>query len=338
MPGENILDWSTTAANNATADSSINWAEGMARAAVNDSARSVMAAVAKQRDLLNGSITTTGTANAQAFSSGLSFTGNVPTGLRALLKIGASLTNTSSTTLNMDGIGAVTIKSQAGINLVGGELRAGSYYEFRYDGTNWILLATMAMPIPTNVRTFTSSGTYPAVTDGTVKVLCYVKGGGGGGASSTGDRLGGGGGEGAESWKLTTAAALSGQTVTVGAGGAASGAAGNGNAGTASSIGTIVTANGGSGGTAGHLGGAGGAGGTNGTSDWGFPGDFGHTGGDNSLGTVGIAAPGGGKGGGGSGIPGTDNSGGGGGGNSNFSVGAAGGSGIVVCIEFGSVA
>jgi hypothetical protein len=33
MPGENIQDWSPTATSNATADSSINWAEGMARGA-----------------------------------------------------------------------------------------------------------------------------------------------------------------------------------------------------------------------------------------------------------------------------------------------------------------
>jgi hypothetical protein len=39
-----VYTWSTTAANNATADSTINWAEGMAPSAVNDSARAQMAA------------------------------------------------------------------------------------------------------------------------------------------------------------------------------------------------------------------------------------------------------------------------------------------------------
>lgn len=41
-----LWQWSTTAANNATADPSINWQEGQAPSTVNDSARAMMAAVA----------------------------------------------------------------------------------------------------------------------------------------------------------------------------------------------------------------------------------------------------------------------------------------------------
>lgn len=41
-----LWNWSTTAANNATADPSINWQEGQAPSTVNDSARAMMAAVA----------------------------------------------------------------------------------------------------------------------------------------------------------------------------------------------------------------------------------------------------------------------------------------------------
>ena len=47
--------WSTTAASNANADPAVNWAEGMAPSAVNDSARATMASVAKWRDDLYGS-------------------------------------------------------------------------------------------------------------------------------------------------------------------------------------------------------------------------------------------------------------------------------------------
>jgi len=39
--------WSATAATNATADSAVNWAEGQAPSSVNDSARAMMAAMAK---------------------------------------------------------------------------------------------------------------------------------------------------------------------------------------------------------------------------------------------------------------------------------------------------
>jgi len=139
MPGENIQDWSVTAVNNSNSDTSINWAEGQTRASVNNSARSMMAAHAKDRNLHNGSIVTGGTANAQTFTSGVTYT-TVPTGLRVLLKIGPSLTNTATATLEMDGLGAVGIKTIYAADLVGGEIVADSYAEFVYNGTNWVLL------------------------------------------------------------------------------------------------------------------------------------------------------------------------------------------------------
>jgi len=54
MPSEDVQSWSPTAVNNGTADSGINWIEGMPRADVNNSARSMMAAIAKDRNLKNG--------------------------------------------------------------------------------------------------------------------------------------------------------------------------------------------------------------------------------------------------------------------------------------------
>jgi hypothetical protein len=137
MPGESIWSWSTTAADNATADSSINLAEGHARNLVNDNKRSMMAAIAKWLALTNGSKTTGGSANAQTLTTGMSFT-SVPTGMRVLVKNG--FTNTDSMTLNMDGIGAVTVKDIYANSLVGGEVRSSAYSEYVYDGTNWILL------------------------------------------------------------------------------------------------------------------------------------------------------------------------------------------------------
>jgi hypothetical protein len=114
MPGENIWSWSTTASANGNADSLINWQEGMPRAGVNDSARGQMAAIAKNRNLQNGSIVTTGTANTQVFQSGLEFfdpaPAGIPTGMRVLLKIGPGLTNTGPATLDLDGTGPVAIK------------------------------------------------------------------------------------------------------------------------------------------------------------------------------------------------------------------------------------
>ena len=111
----------------------------MPRAQVNNSARSQMAALAKFRDLLNGSIVTGGTVNAQTFTSGVGYT-VVPTGMRVMLKIGPLLTNTGATTLNMDSIADVAIKDQLGLDLIGDELVADGYKEFLYDGTNWRLI------------------------------------------------------------------------------------------------------------------------------------------------------------------------------------------------------
>ena len=82
MPGEDIQSWSVTAANNGNSDISIIWSEGQTRASVNNSSRSEMAAIAKDRNLKNGSITTGGTANAQTFTSGVGYSSAIPTGLR----------------------------------------------------------------------------------------------------------------------------------------------------------------------------------------------------------------------------------------------------------------
>jgi hypothetical protein len=85
----------------------------------------------KWRDLTNGSITTGGSANAQTFSTGMSFT-SVPTGMRVMLKMGFA--PTASMTLNMDGIGAVTVKDMLANDLSGGEFIANEFREFLSDG------------------------------------------------------------------------------------------------------------------------------------------------------------------------------------------------------------
>ena len=56
-----LYKWSQTAALDATADATINWAEGQAPSSVNDSARAMMAASAKYRDDIAGAIVTAGT-------------------------------------------------------------------------------------------------------------------------------------------------------------------------------------------------------------------------------------------------------------------------------------
>jgi hypothetical protein len=169
MPGEDYQSWSTTTASNGTADSAINWAEGQSRASVNNSSRAEMAAHAKNRNLLSGSIVTGGTASAQTFTSGVSYT-TIPTGLQALLKIGTTLTSVEGTptTLNMDGIGDINIKNQRDENVEEG-LIAGTYARFIYNGTNWIWIESEILSIAnTSINTIINNFTTVIVSSTTV--------------------------------------------------------------------------------------------------------------------------------------------------------------------------
>jgi len=97
--------WSKTAVNNATADSTIDWAEGQSPASVNDSGRAMMAAAAKYRDDISGSLATGGTSTAytvttnQVFASLSALSGNK-------IAIRPQAVNGASPTLNVDGLGA----------------------------------------------------------------------------------------------------------------------------------------------------------------------------------------------------------------------------------------
>ncbi len=132
--GENFQQlWSRTAASNNTADNSINWSEGQLPSTVNDSARSMMAALAKYRDDINGSITTTGSANAYVLASTTTYT-NLLTGLVVGFK--ANFTNTSAASLNLDGLGAKALRmfsASGDVALVTGNIVQNGHYVARYD-------------------------------------------------------------------------------------------------------------------------------------------------------------------------------------------------------------
>lgn len=97
-----IYDWSTTEANNATADPGINWQEGQPPSTVNNSARYMMR---RAKELLNdiGAVATaTGSANTISVTASSPFTA-YSKGVRLLFK--ASATNTGATTLNVNAVG-----------------------------------------------------------------------------------------------------------------------------------------------------------------------------------------------------------------------------------------
>ncbi len=68
MTGQ-FYNWSLVAAQNATADSTVGWAEGMAPSQVNDSARAMMAATRAWVNDISGATVTGGTSTAYTLAS-----------------------------------------------------------------------------------------------------------------------------------------------------------------------------------------------------------------------------------------------------------------------------
>jgi microcystin-dependent protein len=130
-----FYNWSRTAASNATADSTVNWAEGMPPSAVNDSARAMMASTAAYRDDVAGAITTGGTSTAytvtsyQVFSSLSAMNGMV-------IAFTPHATNGATVTLNVDGLGAKPLRSAPSVELVAGTLIQGTPYTCTYNSSD----------------------------------------------------------------------------------------------------------------------------------------------------------------------------------------------------------
>ena len=130
-----LHSWSQTAANNSTADSTINWAEGQAPSSVNDSARALMAIVAKWRDDNAGTITTGGSSTAYTAAPSTTFASFTElNGQTLVLKMHA--TSGATPTLNVNSLGAKNIKSVSGTNIPTGYLLEGGIYAFTYSSAN----------------------------------------------------------------------------------------------------------------------------------------------------------------------------------------------------------
>lgn len=130
-----LHSWSQTAATNATADSAINWAEGMAPSAVNDSSRAVMSVLAKYRDDTAGTITTAGTSTAFTATTSTTFASFTELNGQVLF-LKMHTTSGATPTLNVSGLGAKNIKSVSGTNIATGYLMSGGIYAFTYSSSN----------------------------------------------------------------------------------------------------------------------------------------------------------------------------------------------------------
>ncbi len=130
-----LYKWSQSASADATADSTINWAEGQSPASVNDSARAMMAAIAKYRDDVAGAIMTSGTSTAysantyQVFQSLSQLNGQV-------VAFTPHTTNGATVTINVDGLGAKPLRSAPGVELPAGTIIQGTPYAALYNNAD----------------------------------------------------------------------------------------------------------------------------------------------------------------------------------------------------------
>lgn len=138
--------WSKTPATNATADQTINWAEGMSPSSVNDSARAMMARMAEYRDDISGSLTTAGTSTAYTVTTNQGLSATPADGV--VLAITPNVTNDNGATLTADGGTAYPIQPSPGNAVSAGVLVAGTPYSMKFSAANsaWILRNFYANP------------------------------------------------------------------------------------------------------------------------------------------------------------------------------------------------
>jgi hypothetical protein len=146
-----VYKWSQTAASNDDIDSTINFQEGQSPASVNNSCRAMMAAIAKWRADISGSLVTAGTSTAYTLT-----TNQVFNALTDGLAVAARMdeVNGAAPTLNVDGLGAVPIATVSGTAPGAGNLRAGAIYVFVYNAAavNWIVQGNPISGFPAGTK------------------------------------------------------------------------------------------------------------------------------------------------------------------------------------------
>jgi microcystin-dependent protein len=133
MTLSSIYDWSTTAANNATADADLTWAEGQPPSTVNNSARQMMKRNKELLIDLGGSVVAGGSANALTVSASSAFS-TLADG--RIVSFRATEPNSTTATLNVNGIGAkLLVKATGNVgmsSLSGGEIQTNGIYIAQY--------------------------------------------------------------------------------------------------------------------------------------------------------------------------------------------------------------
>lgn len=131
--------WSKISANNATADATINWAEGMSPSSVNDSARAMMSRAAEYRDDISGSLTTGGTATAFTLTTNQGLAATPTDG--QMIAFTPHATSGVAPTLTADGGTAFAIQTSPGVAITNASLVLGTPYSAKFSLANsaWIM-------------------------------------------------------------------------------------------------------------------------------------------------------------------------------------------------------
>lgn len=156
-----IYDYSTTPGSNSSIDGT-NIAEGCAPAGINNALRSLMADVAQLADDIGGALDTTGSSNTYAVTTAQTITAYAD-GL--FLRIRANHTSSGAATLNVDSLGAKSLKvfSDAGVaDAASGQIQSGGVYDVAYDSGNGYFIVLNPAP-----RQYAAGAVTPTVTGST---------------------------------------------------------------------------------------------------------------------------------------------------------------------------
>lgn len=147
-----VTSWSTSPSSNNAAPPN-GWPEGMAAAAVNDTARQMMADLVREFQV-NSVIVLATVAGTNTITG--SMTPDLTSYSTGMMVIFTPANNcTGATTINIDTLGAKSIVKGDGTALESGDLQASTVHFLLYDGTNFVLIN----PLSFNLVNGTLSGT-----------------------------------------------------------------------------------------------------------------------------------------------------------------------------------
>ena len=138
------------------------WPEGMPPSRVNDAARALQGAVTREWNWRNFTLTSTGSANAYVLTYTVA-----PAGLTVIVgqefSFITNFANTGAATLNINSLGAVTIKKDvAGVltDLASADIASGNYIKVNYNGTFFVLSGRQSgVALLASANTFTATQT-----------------------------------------------------------------------------------------------------------------------------------------------------------------------------------